>query len=1018
MRQRRISKKLLLTGALFITVFAASSVSGQTPSTVNICETLPLQPAEREMGGAKVDCYNFDLQKEYFFRVHVEQKCVDVALKLSDSKGRVILEVDSPNGIQGPELLSIIVPETDSYKLEIKAGLGNGRYSIVQEALRPPTEDDRKQIAAQTFIAQAQTTAAASPPAALSLLQKAGDLFRESGDKHGEARAFFEAGYLANAVGDKDSALSFYERALTLYEGIPDQLEEARTLTTIGAVHFASGDNREAVNYFQRADLLLKDACPLDRADALQGLGKSYLRLSEWEQSLESFNKALRLFRDIPYPSGVAQTLANIGVVQLELSQKQEALRNFEQAWDIVKDASLREDEAAVLSNIGRAYDDMGRIEEAREKFELALSKTEDKQAKASITLSIGKSFLDQGNSQKALESYEAARQMFKEVGDIYGEINAINSVGLAHSQSGNKKKALEYYNLALLFFRNFGSKRGEAITFGNLMSGWQSLGNRRLAIFFGKQSVNLFQQIRDTARRIDDESLRSFTATVESTYRTLAALLLEENRIAEAQEVLGLLKQEEFSRFMQPSQNQPSNPVRQISLNKEEEDAALRYKTFEDDFTLLTKHTVDLEREKALLKQQGQTLPTEKQADIQKQQDDLNERFKKFLQDLAEDFSSPKAETKLEVSPTLTHVWQKRLAELGNGTVLVTTLLTEDHYYLILTTPTSQIARSKKIRRKDITHRVDVLRLALRDTRTLDDYLPLTKELYQILVAPIAIDLQRLSAKTLLLSLDGELRYVPFAVLHDGQSFLVEKYATVVVTLAQPPDNKRVSPETWRALGVGVSKGIGNNPPLPRVLCELRSVVADKTMKSCGRAGLFPGRILLDKRFTRVNFAAALKQKPQLVHVATHFQLGSENDVNSYLFFGDGDRLRLVELRHNKGNQFDLSDVDLLTLSACDTGAKETNDANGVEIENLGVIAQRRGAKAVMASLWYIPDNRTPVLMEEFYRRYKDGKGVTAKAEALRQAQIKMLKQSEDILNFKYLHPAYWGAFIVLGNL
>jgi CHAT domain-containing protein len=108
---------------------------------------------------------------------------------------------------------------------------------------------------------------------------------------------------------------------------------------------------------------------------------------------------------------------------------------------------------------------------------------------------------------------------------------------------------------------------------------------------------------------------------------------------------------------------------------------------------------------------------------------------------------------------------------------VLLTTLLTEDHYYLILTTPDKQIARSQKIRLKEITNRVDVLRRTLRDTRTRGAYMRWAKELYLVLVGPIAGDLQRLKAKTLLLSLDGELRYVPFGVLHDGESFLVEKY-------------------------------------------------------------------------------------------------------------------------------------------------------------------------------------------------------------------------------------------------
>lgn len=1029
MRQRRIAKQLLLTGAILITVLAASSVSGQTPSTTSVCQAPPLQPTERGLGGAKIDCYTFDLPKGYYFRVRVEQHCVDVVLRLSDAQGGLIKEVDSPNGIQGPEILTIIVPETDNYRLEVKPSAGSGKYSIVQEALRPPTDADRKQIEAQAIIAQVQTAAAASPPAALELLQKAAELLQEIGDNDGAARMFFEAGFLANAVGNRELSLSFYNKARMLYKAIPNQFEEARTLTAVGAVYFFSGEMREAVGYFHQADQLMKDACPLDRADTQQGLAKAYLRLSEWEKSLESFNKALELFRAVPYPSGVAHTLSNIGLVHMELAQKQKALEKFKEALEVVNEHGFVEEEVAILNNIGRVYDDMGKVEDARRQFKLALDKAKeirdkqaevqpkDKAAEAFITLNLGKTYLDSGNGQEALARFEKARDLFKEAGDRFGEITAINFVGRAYSALDDKQTAREHFNLALRLFRNFGSKRGEALTFSNLMFVWRSLGNRRLAIFFGKQSINVFQQIRDTARRIDDESLRSFTTTVEGTYRALASLLLAENRVSEAQEVLGLLKQEEFGRFTRPSENSPSRTARQIMLDDEERDAALKYAAFEKEFTQLADRTAQLAREKVSLEQQGQTLAPEKLDALQKEKEELNERFTTFLQNLSEEFSAAKAEIRPEPPLTLTQVWQKRLAELGHGTVLVTTLLNEDQYHLILTTPDQQISRSQKISQKELSERVEALRRALRDTRTREDFLPSAREFYRMLIEPIAADLQRFKARTLLLSLDGELRYVPFGVLYDGERFLVEKYASAVVTLAQPPDNRRVLPETWRGLGVGVSQRVGLNPALPQVRCELRSVVADKTVKGCRGQGIFPGSILIDKKFSRVNFVAELKRKPELVHVATHFLLGSENDVNSQLLFGDGDMLKLADLRRDEKDQFNLSEVELLTLSACDTVAKDRNDSNGVEIENLGVTAQRRGAKAVLASLWYVQDNRTPELMEEFYRRYKDGKNGVTKAESLRQAQIKMLRQSKDTQGLQYLHPAYWGAFIILGN-
>jgi len=61
-------------------------------------------------------------------------------------------------------------------------------------------------------------------------------------------------------------------------------------------------------------------------------------------------------------------------------------------------------------------------------------------------------------------------------------------------------------------------------------------------------------------------------------------------------------------------------------------------------------------------------------------------------------------------------------------------------------------------------------------------------------------------------------------------------------------------------------------------------------------------------------------------------------------------------------------SGVDLLTLSACNTATGGTG-ANGKEVEGFGVLAQRQGAKSVIASLWPVADSSTKVLMQEFYR-------------------------------------------------
>src|SRR6202048_4864473 len=86
---------------------------------------------------------------------------------------------------------------------------------------------------------------------------------------------------------------------------------------------------------------------------------------------------------------------------------------------------------------------------------------------------------------------------------------------------------------------------------------------------------------------------------------------------------------------------------------------------------------------------------------------------------------------------------------------------------------------------------------------------------------------------------------------------------------------------------------------------------------------------------------------------------------------------------------------VQVLTLSACNTGVGD-NTADGKEVEGFGVLAQRQGAKAVIASLWPVADASTSRLMQDFYRIRESAPGIT-KLEALRQAQLGLLRGGLD---------------------
>src|ERR1044071_281833 len=64
------------------------------------------KPIERELTGGESHYYQLELQSGQYFHLVVEQKGIDVVVLVFAPDGKQIIEVDSPNGIQGPEPVS------------------------------------------------------------------------------------------------------------------------------------------------------------------------------------------------------------------------------------------------------------------------------------------------------------------------------------------------------------------------------------------------------------------------------------------------------------------------------------------------------------------------------------------------------------------------------------------------------------------------------------------------------------------------------------------------------------------------------------------------------------------------------------------------------------------------------------------------------------------------------------------------------------------------------------------------
>ncbi|MGV0024466.1 CHAT domain-containing protein [Phormidesmis priestleyi] len=307
-------------------------------------------------------------------------------------------------------------------------------------------------------------------------------------------------------------------------------------------------------------------------------------------------------------------------------------------------------------------------------------------------------------------------------------------------------------------------------------------------------------------------------------------------------------------------------------------------------------------------------------------------------------------------------------------------------------------------------------------------------QRLYQLLIAPIEAELSAQSIQHITLILEPELSNLPLAALYDRKTeqFLIQKYSLSLMPSLSLTDTRYRNIRKMQVLAMGRSTFTDpRQPPLPAVPVELALITQT----------LWSGKAFLNEQFTLDTLKQQRQRSFGILHLATHGEfksgesqpIGKENirlaaslqtPNTSYIQLWDT-QLRLNQLRDLK---LDDPPVELLVLSACRTAVGDRTTTLG-----FAGLALQSGVKSVLASLWYVSDTGTLGLITEFYQQLAKS---PTKAEALRQAQIAMLRQQVKIQkgelswtggrkrlppnlpkSVDLSHPYYWSGFTLIGN-
>ena len=822
--------------------------------------------------------------------------------------------------------------------------------------------------------------------AALGYYDQSLAIYRDLKDRGSEALTLASIGAMNNLLGNFGAVLGYYEQALAIYRDIGDRAGEAFTLASIGAMNNLLGDYRAALGYYDQALAIYRDIKNrTSEAQTLSDIGDVQQSLGDYGTALGYYEQALAIYRDIKYPLGEAQTLDNIGNVKQALGDYSAALDYYEQALAIARDIGDRTSEAQTLDNIGNMQQSLG-------------------------------------DYSAALDYYEQALAIARDIGDRNGEALALALIGDMQLSLDDYSAALGYSEQALAIYRDIKNRTGEALALEGIGRAYGAQSQPELAILFLKQAVTTYEAIRKDNQPLSSDLQATYTTTVAGTYRNLADLLLQQDRIFEAQEVLDLLKVQELNDYLRGVRGETAHT---LTILRPEEEILQRYGELQTQAAAIAQELAQLRQ----LEPTGRT-PAQNQriGTLVQLQQEMTKQFNDFvdsddIQTLIGQLSRTAQRQSLNLEDLA--ALQDDLTAL-KGAILYPLIL-EDRLELVITIPNNPpLRRTVNVDRVTLNHAITDFRQVLDNPD--HDPKPAAQTLYNYLIRPLEADLAAAGIETIVYAPDGPLRYVPLGALHDGNQWLIENYRVNNITARSLQDlDKDPNPIVNVLAGAFADQSLSYTIPVGRRSQTFRGLpFAGQEVTQL--ATTLTTTALLDGQFTW----AAIRPKMNeftVVHFATHAAFVPGQPEDSFILFGSGETPTLADIK-----TWNLANVDLVVLSACETGLGGV-EGNGEEILGLGYQFQRAGARAVIASLWQVDDGGTQALINAFYRALRQG---YSKAEALQRAQQALINDDLSFvgeprgttirvvdartgqpitLRGQSDHPYYWAPFILIGN-
>lgn len=779
--------------------------------------------------------------------------------------------------------------------------------------------------------------------------------------------------------------------------GLHDRLLEAKSLQKKGALE------RALPIYEALLNALRSGPASAELGEVLSGISQISLSQGNYGKAIESANEAATVYRSMKDTVGEARALNDKAIAEIEHGDYPAAQVDLRTALARCRDAGDAETEVKTLNNRGSAYFFQGKYLEAQRDYESATHALAQNKRQSWTPYWEQITDFNQATLYQRLGRYEKALQIYRDVRDAFDKdlspsdrAHLLTNLGALYRRLGDPVKALESYQSALDLYSRQRDADGEIGTLKNIgIVNAMDVGKLDKAREVFGQALTLAQKSHNRREEMQahlylgETLLRKGELQNSSTeFQTALDSAISLGTSEEQWKALyGLGKTKEAVGSADRGESDFRHAISIIETTR----AQLQLSALRAEFLADKRDAYDALI--ALLLEKG----------------DAEEAFSILERSRARTFQDRLLNKDSADRPALSLAETQQ--HLDDSTVLLEFWTSKDHIGLIWCTRSARGMAEYQLTSQELSNIRDLLKGFPHDLA--ENW----KQQVGVLRKLLPGDVSFLSAnlKHLLIIPDGWLSFVPLEVVPLSQnSLLVENfdisYLPTAALLRRDPVQPRLRlPWTRELIAFGdpqtqpgsqalaTSDGLA---ALPHSGEEIRSI----SNMANGKTELLLGGSDLKNVFLEGKANSAL-----ILHVSTHAVADADNPENSRLLFSaeepetTPDYVYLRELYDLK-----LDDVNLATLSACDTERGKMARGEGVEAFSRALLSA--GSRASLTTLGRVDDQATAEFMKQFY--YFALKKRYTKSESLRLAKLKFLHSGTKLSN-----PAYWAAFVLNGE-